>query len=47
MSCCQPTPERIEEIRRSLDSVDVDFEMKENVIQLLKGGVVVKTKAGS
>lgn len=46
MSCCQPSEATIQELRKSLAEASVDFEFKDNVTDLLRGGVVVKTKAG-
>lgn len=46
MSCCQPSEEAIASLRRTLSHSNSEI-ITENVTELLRGGMVVKTKIGN
>lgn len=46
MSCCQPSEEQIACLRKTLSHSNSEI-MTENVTELLRGGMVVKTKVGN
>lgn len=47
MACCTPSEDTIEGLRKTLSQSSSEIFDYENMIELLRGGIVVKTKAGN
>jgi hypothetical protein len=47
MACCTPSEDTIENLRKTLSQSGSEIMDYENITELLRGGVVVKTKIGN